>query len=188
MDFSGLQKQINHKFDGLIGYDAISRNITVIDYKNEKMELIDYEKFKPNLKEFKDFKSKKIDLYSKIFMIKLSIAGIEGNFLIDTGSNSFFDLSSNFVSKTDLLSKNKENLKIINFAGLGGVMKSKIIENYQIDFFGNKILTNIGIHENDKGVFADKSIDGIIGSGFLKNFVVILDYKNNMFYYKRNKE
>ena len=187
MDFSSLQKQINHKFEGLIGYDAISRVITVIDYKNEKMELIDYDKFNPKSKEFREFKVADINLYNKIFMIKLSIAGKEGNFLIDTGSNSFFDLSSNFVNKTTLLTKNKEKLKTINFAGLGGVMKSKILANYEIDFFSEKIITNIGIHTNDKGIFADKSVDGIIGSGFLKNFTVILDYKNEKFYYKRNK-
>lgn len=187
MDFSGMQKQINHKFHGLIGYDAISRVVTVIDYKNEKMELIDYDKFKPNSKEFKSFKAVDIDLYSKIFMLKLKIAGVEGNFLIDTGSNSFFDLNSNFVNKTNLLENNGDNLKTIKFAGLGGIMESKIIENYEIDFFGNKIITNIGIHDNDKGVFADKSIDGIIGSGFLKNFVIILDYKENKIYYKSNE-
>jgi len=187
MDFSGMKAMINHKFDGLVGYDAISRIATVIDYKNEKMELIDYDIFKPDSKEFRDYKVIDINLYSKIFMIKLKIAGVIGNFLIDTGSNSYFDLSSNFVDKTNILTENKNKLKTTNLAGLGGVMKSRILENYEIDFFGNKLSTNIGIHQNDKGVFADKSIDGIIGSGFLKNFKIILDYKNNKFYYIKNR-
>ena len=187
MDFSNLQKQIKHKFEGLIGYDVISRVITVIDYKNEKMELLDYSKFKPNSKEFRDFKILNIDLYSKIFLLSLELDGKKGNFLIDTGSNSYFDLSSNFVNKTNLLVNNNDELKTINFAGLGGVMESKIIENYELDFFGEKISTNIGIHESNRGIFADKSIDGIIGSGFLKNFIIVLDYKNNKFYYKRDK-
>ncbi len=177
IDFGDIKKNLGVDLDGLIGYDFISRIISKIDYRKQQIT------FSKKLKLSKKYKTLKLNLepYSNLFVVKFSIRNQEGFFIIDTGSNSFFDISKNFAQKLEFDSLDR--MEEVTISGIGAKkQKTKVVEDFEFDFFDKKVRTNFLIHEPGEGVFKDSTISGIIGSGFLKDYKIILDYRNKCLY------
>lgn len=170
--------------NGIIGYQIFSRFIVEIDYPNRKITLT--EPFaRPHIGE---------EFYSTDLMVKdtkpyikakLGIAGVERDaFLyVDTGSSREVIL---FLKEGDLqLEASKVHRSYVG-RGLNGAIQGYRGYGLWLMISCQKFTevdTYLLEREFSNSELQDAS--GTIGSGFLRDFVIVLDYVNQKFYYKR---
>ncbi|WP_420570665.1 hypothetical protein [Kordia sp.] len=179
-------------YDGIIGIDFFKDFIVKIDYEHKVLILSDaleitddYIKIETNhLLRNPEF------LYWFTANVNVQLSNgdtFNGDFLIDTGSGRSISLT-NDISKKLLKDKSLQRIKSkgtkSSFIGFKDPTYVKIP--------GLKI-SSIQIHDyivdcnTDVNKQTTKVIDGILGSKFLKNFTIIIDFKASSIYLKQNK-
>jgi predicted aspartyl protease len=170
------------KLDGIIGANLMKKAFWKIDYENQTLTLTD------NISKLEitdDYKSLKFKAkISGTPLVSLSINGNEiKNITFDTGSNGQITLPKKIYHKL----KKKGLLKSTFIKGstsYGVIGKSQSDTTY---FAKSKNFRIGDISLNNKILKFRKHSD-IIGTGFLKNFDIILDWKNSIIYLKKNKD
>lgn len=173
-----LEKMIMRPFDGILGYDFISRFAIEIDYVKQEMRLFDRTKYqhtgKPIAVTLED-STPYIDASVEIPQRGL----LPGHFVLDTGCVCDVQLFTPFVDANKLLEA-LPNAKQEGFsAGAGGATKevSATIPSLRI---GDVTVKEVraDLNRDTTGATADPESTGLIGSLTLKRFVLVLDYKN----------
>jgi len=180
-DRSLFRKSGISKVDGLIGYEIFSRFAVKIDYKNKLLTL--YEPFtEPDLDRYESLPLiiKDTKPYIKASFMFDKDTFKSGYYHVDTGSS--LDLLL-FIKKDEETSK--VGIRTIIGYGIGGVIRG---------YRGDKGYLKLGkwmSRETDTRYvtreFSNREIInavGSIGSGFLKNTVIVIDYVNSQFHYK----
>lgn len=113
--------------------------------------------------------------------VQITLNGIKTNLLLDTGaSKTILDVNKaeKFNFKCILLNENQ-------YIGIGGKTDLYVVYNYKVDelfipFLGTD-LSEITEYFSD----GDIEIVGILGSDFIERYKVIIDFHENIIYYKR---
>ena len=178
-------------YDGIIGIDFFKDFIVKIDYENKVLSLsnsfeatADYTKIPTN-----HLLRNPTFLYWFTANVEVQLSNgktIQGNFLIDTGSGRSVSLT-NKVSRELLKDKSLKKVQTkgakSSFIGFKNPTYLKVPSLKIGDFSVTDYVVdcNTDIHKE-----TTKVIDGVLGSKFLKNFVIVIDFKTSSIYFKRN--
>ncbi len=166
---------------GMIGFETFRRFVTRIDYGNKTISLINP----------KDFDAKDagtavpIAFDGNTVEVTGSYEGIPGKFIIDTGARQTLMLNTPFVTKHNLHNASIKGGEAVVGWGVGGpstafVTHGGLLKIGNVDVKGPLVLLS-----TDKGgSSAEDMIDGNIGGGVLKRFVVTFDYEHTTMYLK----
>lgn len=173
------------KVDGLIGANLMRKAIWQIDYKNQKIRFTDnsISLSIPNGTPNVSF----TPLISGTPTINLSIAGvISKRNVFDTGSSGEIFLSQNDFKKLKNIKANQPLKYIKGYGSLSaGLYGRKADTTYTLKTseikLGTATATNLKIEFR-------KTDQGNIGSGFLKNYVVTLDWTKNKIWLEQQKK
>ena len=185
-DYLDLQSHIGQEIHGILGYDFFSHFVVKIDYVSKKITVYQSENYKPPRR-------------SSVFPIKL-ITGrpylnaeivqsdgskLSGSFLIDTGASHSLLLEPDSTNTIFLPTK---NLPTILGWGLSGAIDGKLgrIQRFTLGKFSFKnVLSTFGASQMVREQLIPDRI-GSIGGEILRRFTLILDYKSERIYLKRN--
>jgi predicted aspartyl protease len=170
------------KLDGIIGANLMKEAFWKIDYENQTLTLTD------NISKLEitdDYKSLKFKAkISGTPLVSLSINGNEvKNITFDTGSNGQITLPKKIyhkLKKKDLLKSTF--IKGSTTYGVNGKSQS------DTTYFAKSKNFRIGDISLNNKILKFRKHSDIIGTGFLKIFDIILDWKNSIIYLKKNKD
>ncbi|MBX7131635.1 MAG: aspartyl protease family protein [Fimbriimonadaceae bacterium] len=168
--------------DGLIGHGVLSSAITTIDY--EKATL----RFEPiaGWKAPAGFTAIPLRVRSNIPEVPMKIDGVETWCKVDSGASDALTLFSTFVESRGLRTKLKTKPSLGGM-GVGGISTGETAEMSGIELAGHKLPSfTVTLSRQQKGAFADKDASGNLGADILRRFTVILDYKGEKAYFRKN--
>ncbi len=172
-----LEPVSGHKIDGIIGINLFESFVVEIDYAMSRLRVYSNDGFRF------DGGGQVIPLTieSRVCLAKAKVKfpgkePVEGNFKIDTGSNSMARLNGPFVAQHQLA---KDLVNSIESKGFGVGGESRVtytrIESFQI---GGLNLNNpvILLSQAKRGAGANSNVAGIVGGGLLQRCNVIFDF------------
>jgi len=177
-------------YQGIIGASFFKDYIVELDYSNQKIQLYNHDQV--DLSEFNKLDSRQIKnnmmLYG-FFITKLNLkindsTLITGNYFIDTGSGRNISVLSHVAFPIPTTS-NYITIKIKNASYFGDDF-SKWFKIEEVIFNGKQYpgsIIDYGLILNED---FSKNADGIIGGQFLRNFRILIDYKNGYIYVREN--
>ena len=147
-EMESVSKQINTKFDAVIGWGYFSKTYSQIDYKANRFILTDKKAFEDNILFTTSFNKN-----SNYLNVPVGINNAEANFIIDTGSpismidsgyyhqRQFKDIAIKLGDKEVLLHLEIQNLEILNQLNAKGIIGGDFLEQYKIniDPFKNEL-------------------------------------------------
>ncbi len=166
---------------GMVGFETFRRFVTRIDYGAKTMTLIQPGAFDP-----KDAGTPiPIAFNDRTIEVQATYDGVNGHFIIDTGSRASLTLNGPFVTSNGLRAKAGKGVEAVDGWGVGGPSSAFVSRGHALMLDGYDIKGPVVEMSTDKGgAFADASIAGNIGAGILKRFVVTLDYGRSLMYLK----
>lgn len=183
-----LKRIIGSDVNGLIGNSFFRNNVVMIDYKQQKIEVFK-EKSQLKLNNFFSFPIKKNIKKEIIINLKLLIDDndFEGEYLIDTGSPQFITFTNKFSLIKNLDTILNKKFYFSNNYGIGGRSEGYSFSKKRISLYDVKIYDPVfDFSVDNSGSLNSNDYVGIIGNRFLENFIVVIDYKNNILYLKPN--
>lgn len=190
--FSGLCSRVGRPFDGLLGYDVLSRYVVELDYANRVVNFHDPERFRyTGSGETLPFTLECNALIHVVgTIVQAGLAPMPGRFVIDTGAGgrAGLILSSPFVEEHGLPGQGQQVLAS-GYAGRGlaGASKADIgrVEELQIGHFSVK--DPVTVFSRDKeGFLSWPGRAGIIGNEILRRFRVTIDYPKAQIILEKN--
>ncbi len=188
-----IRKYGGDLYDGIIGIKFFEEYLVEIDYSNNQLHL--YPKDSPIINKFQKlhtehYKNNMVvfGLFSTPMTIYVNDKdSISGSFLIDTGSSRNITL---FEKYYPLLKESNLNHFYIDFfnASQHGFNKSSYYKIPKAKIF-NQLLDSLVVdcsYGNNGDI--SKYCDGIIGGMYLKNFSLLIDYKNSQIYIKMKEK
>ncbi|MEZ5427467.1 MAG: retropepsin-like aspartic protease [Pyrinomonadaceae bacterium] len=180
-----IQKAIGFKeFDGLLGHELFRSLTTRIDFEKREMTFTDPEKFRYQGEgEIIPFR-----LSGQIPQIEGEIDGIGGKIVIDTGDRSSLTLFVPFYQENPIRQKYPDRIKAVTGWGIGGPIPSEMFRLKRLGF-GEIVLTDVvaRLPLVTSGAFVRSDSIASIGSGLLKRFNVVFDYKRNRMILEKNR-
>jgi hypothetical protein len=170
-------------FDGAIGFDLLSRYMTRINYADKTVTFI-----KDSSTALKSVEWIKLpmEIHGRIPYISGAIPNQQGHpayydLIVDTGAPDYLYINSLLASDFTFPSSYFES-NTNNFDGEHTVKTSRI-DYFQVagSSFDNIAVHNLPYFEDDNGI-------GLIGSGLLRNFDVVFNYKNGYLALKKNRQ
>ncbi len=175
IDLKSLEPAIGHEVDGIIGSRLFDHFVVLVDYERHWLSV--YDPVGHRAPEKEKAIPVRIDGHGFQFIdatIALpGMAPITGNFLIDSGANSYADIYKPFGDAHQLP---PANMKLLDApgTGAGATTKSKDGRAERIEI-GEYSLRNppITFGEDVEGLMAANVQAGLIGAGFLQHFTVV---------------
>jgi hypothetical protein len=185
LSLEDIKKTIGFKeFDGLVGQEVFQSFTTRIDFEKNEMTFTNPESF--------EYRGKgeiiPLEFAGHIPQIVGEIDGIEGKIVVDTGDRSSLTLFVPFYEKNDFQTKYPERRKALTGWGIGGGIPSEMFRLKSIKIGKteiSEIITRLPLVKS--GAFAGSDNIASIGSGLLKRFNVIFDYKQKRIILEKNK-
>ncbi len=178
--FGALNEVIGfERFDGIAGQAVFRRYVVDIDFARRHLRLIEPKSFRPP--------AGAIAIpftYYEGFMplVRGTIAGVRGRFVVDTGDRSSLTLFGPFWQAHQLDDKLGPGVEALTGYGVGGPIKGIVV---RVPAFGfgkanaKGIVARLSLQKS--GGFADPKIAGSIGTGVLKHFRTVIDYPHGRF-------
>ena len=185
-NFVDFEKALGITVDGLIGGDFLRGLIVQFDFKEKKLILHDPRSFKiPEKFEKHKIKIKNFKPYIKANTV-IERDTLKLDFLLDSGAGLAVmvladSTSTNFVPKNVVLGHIG--------SGLGGEIDGFVGMINSLDFFGfnlQNIISHFQIVQRTSGEVKNRK-DGLIGSGLLSRFELIIDYVTEHIYIQPTK-
>ncbi|HSM96768.1 MAG TPA: aspartyl protease family protein [Rhizomicrobium sp.] len=168
--------------DAMVGFELIRRMVTRIDYGARTLTFTDPSRFKP----LDAGKAVPFKFYDHLPQVEGEAAGIAGIFDIDTGSRSEVDITSPSVEQYKLRQKYSNGITAVTGWGVGGPVESYVVRLPSLTLGGLKEDNVVAdLDSPHSGSMSDPNFLGNIGSGFLKRFIVTLDYAHQTMYLKQ---
>lgn len=176
---------LRRRIDGIIGQDIMKNHIIKLDFDSNILEVHPMSYEYNTMGDKLDIMSRGPTIHAKVIMRNGQI--IEGDFIVDTGSNSSLTLNSGYTD-TSKLKELIGEYKIYNTYDMCG--------NVQIEYEGKAKNLIIGTSQTDlipttlsivsSGVLAEKQYAGLIGTPVLRCFTMIIDMNNKQIYMQSN--
>ncbi len=171
--------------DGMIGFEALRRFVTRIDYGKKTLTLIKPAAFRPP----RDAVAVKFLFYENHVQVDGAFEGLPGKFDIDTGSRTEINITKPFVERYALREKNPKGVLAVDGWGVGGPTQSYVTRASDLQLGGVTIRNLVASLTLRKGgSFSDPNYAGNVGDRLLKRFVVTFDYGNQVMYLKKLPE
>ena len=177
MDLSFIKSPFpdKRKIHGVIGTNILRKASWQIDYQKQVIKFSDkIENFLPSVNAHKMAMLSKGSGNWGLNRIQLTINGVTDNFVFDTGSYGNFSANSSFLER---LEKTGMSLKVLPESA------EKDRRIFNIDILK---LNNIHFENQELGI--EEGISLLIGNGFLENFLVTIDWKNNILFLSPKKK
>ena len=162
---------------GTVGGEFLQKSVVVIDYANARIRVLDPSSF--------DYRGEGIvlpvvidrQIFTTVRIHKRSGEVVEGKFYLDTGTRTALSLNSPFVRDNHLLDGETAIPLATLGVGMGGESLASVYRIQEIEIGPLRLHDVVATASHDeKGVFADPKVAGIIGGELLRKFTVILDY------------
>jgi len=171
--------------DGLVGYEMFRRFGVTIDYAKRELVLAEQAKFVPPV----GATAVPFALAERIPIVQGRLDGVPARISIDTGSRSSLTLHSPFVKKNDLVARYHAAPEAVVGWGVGGPSRGRPARLGTLELGAVTIGGIAGdLYTGDKSVFASPDLDGNLGSGVMKRFVVAFDYAAKRMYLAPNAD
>lgn len=164
---------------GMLGLSTLQRFVVEIDYGASTVTLIDPARFDPAAAGT----ALPFVFYDHMPLLPGSVDGIPARFTLDTGSRSEITLTTPFVQRHDLRRRLPGGADMLSGWGAGGPVTSRRVRLHSLalgSFDTPDVVADLV--DQRKGFFSDANVDGNIGSGWLKRFVVTFDYGRQTLY------
>jgi hypothetical protein len=187
ISLSPLEPHAGRTVDGLLGSDFLSQFITQIDYEDRRIYLHNPQA-DPYSRSDEPI-SFTWDDHTPYIRAKVGMPdgrSIEGRFQIDTGAVRSLDLNRPFVQK-NVNPSPPNTIEPVSSSSLGGEVSQRIgrVSSLQVGPWSSpQPITRFSSDETGSGARAD--YDGTIGAGFLRRFVVTIDYPRRQLILKPN--
>lgn len=167
---------------GMIGYETFRHFVTEIDYGKRTVTLTDPKYFDPR----NSGTPIKFQFNGNAVIVDGSYDGVPGKFQIDTGARNSLTLNGPFVATNHLREKDGKGVDAVDGWGVGGPSRSHVVRGGALVVGGMTLAMHpvVGMSTDTGGSFADAALNGNIGGGTLKRFVVTFDYGNKVMYLK----
>lgn len=168
--FRSIQNQ-QKLYDGIIGNNILKNYNILFDFENKTLSISSKKEFilKNNIVSNYKFKSNKI-------FVKI----MENTFLLDTGANNVISINS------DSLKQKVKYLQVYGKMLKGITNKANSNKEYIAEI--HDFIINDSTHIDTIQLYTSKMSKNIIGTGFLKNYYMAINYKNESFYMQKNSE
>jgi hypothetical protein len=189
-------KQIDKSLKGFIGFKAFENKMTVIDYDNKKIAFLDNIDIDPSYYSAKLLPGRNVNDNNKHLRF-VEIKGFKDKkgkdipalFLLDTGNaTTALFMKRNFGLKLSNMKKELKKVPAVVLANNHTIynwsfkLDSISLGNFNLLELPARYETDI----SDRIELLDGA-EGLLGIVLLRRFNMIIDYKNNMFYFKPNK-
>lgn len=174
---------------GILGYEFLARQVTTIDYANELLRLnTPISSIAENLIEIP------FSLLLNLPIVRVSVDGHSGKFLVDLGNNGGVLLHEPFAREYNLFPQGDNQSSGIT--GLGGSVSSwrSLINEFRLlaaDSTSQPALEvdslEVTITSSSAGLSGSVDVDGNLGSGFLQDYLVTFDYAQNRLFLVPNR-
>jgi predicted aspartyl protease len=173
VDLSPLAKAFGLDISGILGYDLFMRCLAELDVQGDSLLL-----FEPGTWNGRKANWEEIIFNRNAPVLSCSFNGDQsGLFLLDTGFPGTLTFSKSFAEKYHLLEE--QELKTGLATGVGGTLETL---SGQMEWFeiGGYRLPEVGmsIAGERRGVLSDEAIAGLVGTGLLSSFRMLIDYPN----------
>jgi hypothetical protein len=164
---------------GTVGSEFLEKSVVVIDYAHSRIRVLDPSSF--------EYHGDGIvlpvvidrQIFTTIRIHKRSGEVVEGKFYLDTGTRTALSLNSPFVRDNHLLDGETAIPLATLGVGMGGESLASVYRIQEIELGPLRLRDVVATASHDeKGVFADPKVAGIIGGELLRKFTVILDYSH----------
>jgi len=177
LDLKSLEPAVGHEVDGIIGSRLFDDFVVVVDYQHGSMSVYAPERYQPSGNE--KTLPVRVDEHGFQFIgvtvVLPGVAPITGEYLIDSGANSYLDFYKPFCDEHRLP---PPAMKLLDAPGtsVGATTKSTDGRADRIDV-GSFSIRNppISFGEDEAGLMAAKDHAGLIGAAFLQRFTVTYD-------------
>lgn len=162
---------------GTVGGEFIHNFVFVIDYEHRRLKALDPAKF--------DYHGDGIvlpitvngQIFTKVRLHKRSGEVVTGTFFVDTGTRTALSLNAPFTKENHLLDGETVIPEATLGVGIGGESLATVFRIHDVEIGALHLRGVVATASHDeKGVFADPNLAGIIGGDLLRKFTVILDY------------
>lgn len=176
-------------FDGIFGTDLMKGNIVEIDYNSNEIRFYKQDNADIDYARYDKMKLHFIDDYPAVES-KMIANGKEykGLFGLDSGADDLLTVASPYAKKKKLNGQMR-NIGTATSQGSDGSVYETPVVLCPIISFSGKYLYNIPItlSNSKEGIDSTVKMVGFFGNNFLKRFNMIIDFKNELIYFKLNK-
>jgi hypothetical protein len=173
-DLAASSGALGVHIDGVVGNDVLRKFRVTLDYSAGSVT------FGPLSAIHHGVPTKLLRIENRYF-VHLNANGVPLTFLLDTGTN-FSALSSSGWSR---LNRNKKRLPTIDGVRSSGTSATSKLVCIQQMSIGHASYENVPMRvqpPTSAGIFANLDVSGLLGSDFLRRFVVSLDLANDYLY------
>jgi len=169
---------------GLMGFDFLAELGVRLDYEHHQVVVVPESEFVPPTDPHTvpiDVRVGEGELYTSV-----AVNGVLGErWALDTGADATFLIFDAFARRHPEAMRDEHNQgrysDPVSFSGVGGAFDTKPYDIAKLQL-GNLVFTDfIGYRVTEKGAY-DWSSDGLIGTHFLRLFIVDLDYVESRVY------
>jgi hypothetical protein len=162
---------------GTVGGEFIHNFVFVIDYEHRRLQALDAASF--------DYHGDGIvlpiavdgQIFAKVRLRKRSGEVVTGTFYVDTGTRTALSLNEPFTRANHLLDGETVIPEATLGVGIGGESLATVFRFSDVEIGALHLHDVVATASHDeRGVFADPNLAGIIGGDLLRKFTVILDY------------
>jgi predicted aspartyl protease len=169
--------------NAIVGREILAHYVTRIDYDAQALT------FTPSNDFHYDGSGAAVPLQLRESeaIVRSSIDGLAGSFMIDTGSSASLILSSPFVDAHNLRETYQTAGSMIVGRGIGGYSRADLARGKRLrigTFEIDDIL--IELSTDTAGAFASHWIDGNLGNDVLRRLTMTLDYRHHVVYIEPN--
>lgn len=169
LDLKAIGAAIGEDLGGAVGYDMLSRVVTVLDSEAGTASLYDPMAYAG------EEQWRKLYVYERHACVDASVEGHAGVFKLDTGSNTAVSMQGPAVERFKMLEGRTLGTAMIG--GSGGFRTVKRGKLASVEFGGREYKDVEAVFSTpSKDAFSDPSTLGNIGGPLLKDFVLVLDY------------
>jgi hypothetical protein len=162
---------------GTVGGEFIHNFVFVIDYEHRRLQALDPATFEYHGDGIVLPIAVDGQIFTKVRIRKRSGEVVTGTFYVDTGTRTALSLNSPFARSNHLLDGETVIPEATLGVGVGGESLASVFRLSDVEI-GTLHLHDVVVtaSHDEKGVFADPNLAGIIGGDLLRKFTVILDY------------
>lgn len=162
---------------GTVGGELIQHFVFMIDYENRRMKALDPASFEYHGDGIVLPIAIDGQIFTKVRLRKRSGEVVTGTFYVDTGTRTALSLNAPFTRANHLLDGETVIPEATLGVGIGGESLATVFRFSDVEMGGLHLHDVVATASHDeKGVFADPNLAGIIGGDLLRKFTVILDY------------
>jgi hypothetical protein len=175
LDESSFAAVEGGRVDGVLGYEIVKRLVVEIDYGAKRLTLFTRGSFHPAPGAI----AVPIKFFAQIPEISAQVDGIEGEFVIDTGSRASLLLLKPFVERNDLQHRYDAHREGLLGWSIGGPVRGLLARAGTLEIGGVRFDRPVVLIP-ERG----PPVDGNIGGGILRHFDVAFDYAHDRIWFR----